>query len=125
MSIQGLKTYLYTSKGVVKAVDDVSLDINRGEILGLVGESGSGKTMTALSIMRLLPSPPAKIVSGKMMIDGIDLVSISEDKMREIRGSKVSMIFQDPLTSLNPLMKIGAQISEVFAVHGKTLKRGG
>jgi peptide/nickel transport system ATP-binding protein len=119
VEVQNLKTYLYTSKGIVKAVDDVSFDIQRGEILGIVGESGSGKTMTALSLMRLIPTPPARIVSGKMLLDGEDLVSLSEDKMREIRGSKLSMIFQDPLTSLNPLMKVGAQIGEVMRVHDK------
>ncbi len=119
MSIQNLKTHLFTSKGVVKAVDDVSFDVHKGEILGIVGESGSGKTMTALSLMRLIPTPPAKIVSGKMLLDGEDLVTLPEEKMREIRGSKISMIFQDPLTSLNPLMKIGTQISEVMRVHDK------
>ena len=119
MEVQNLKTYLYTSKGIVKAVDDVSFDIQKGEILGIVGESGSGKTMTALSLMRLIPTPPAKIVSGKMFLDGEDLVSLTEDKMREIRGSKLSMVFQDPLTSLNPLMKVGAQIGEVMRVHDK------
>ena len=122
LSIQNLKTYLFTSKGIVKAVDAVSLDIKRGEIVGLVGESGSGKTMTALTIMRLLPTPPAKIVGGKILMEGKDLANISEDQMREIRGSKISMIFQDPLTSLNPLMKIGPQISEVIRVHGNASK---
>jgi peptide/nickel transport system ATP-binding protein len=119
MRVENLKTYLYTSKGVVKAVDDVSFDIMKGEILGIVGESGSGKTMTALSLMRLIPTPPAKIVSGKIELDGEDLVSLPENKMREIRGSKISMVFQDPLTSLNPLMKVGSQIGEVLRVHNK------
>lgn len=121
--VENLKTYLYTSKGVVKAVDDVSFDILKGEILGIVGESGSGKTMTALSLMRLIPSPPAKIVSGKIELNGEDLASLSEDKMRDIRGSKISMVFQDPLTSLNPLMKVGTQISEVLQVHKKATKK--
>jgi len=119
LSVKNLKTYLNTSKGVVKAVDDVTFDIQKGETLGIMGESGSGKTMTALSIMRLLPYPPAEIVSGSIELDGMELVNLPEDKMREIRGNKISMIFQDPLTSLNPLMKIGAQIAEVSQVHNK------
>jgi len=122
LEVSNLKTYLYTSSGVIRAVDDVSFHIQRREIFGIVGESGSGKTMTALSIMRLLPSPPAKIVSGNVRLDGADLVTLTEDKMREIRGNKVSMIFQDPLTSLNPLMKVGTQIAEVSRVHGKATK---
>ena len=122
MSARNLKTYLNTSKGVVKAVDDVSFDIQKGEILGIVGESGSGKTMAALSIMRLLPTPPAEIVSGKIDLDGEDLVSLPEDRMRDIRGSKISMIFQDPLTSLNPLMRVGTQIAEVSRIHNKATK---
>lgn len=122
MMVKNLKTYLNTSKGLVKAVDDVSFDIQKGEILGIVGESGSGKTMTALSIMRLIPSPPAKIVSGTVELDGVDLVNLPEDEMKEIRGNKISMIFQDPLTSLNPLMKVGTQIAEVSQVHNKATK---
>ena len=122
VAVRNLKTYLNTSKGVVKAVDDVSFDIQKGEILGIVGESGSGKTMTALSIMRLLPSPPAEIVSGSINLDGEDLVGLPDDRMREIRGSKISMIFQDPLTSLNPLMKVGTQIAEVSQIHNKASK---
>ena len=122
ISVKNLKTYLYTSRGVVKAVDDVSFDIRRGEILGIVGESGSGKTMVALSLIRLLPTPPAKIVSGHVELDGVDLVNLTEDEMRRFRGSEISIIFQDPLTSLNPLMKVGEQIAEVLRVNRNTSK---
>src|SRR5208337_2985270 len=102
LNVKDLRTYLYTSKGVVKAVDGISFEIKRGEILGLVGESGCGKTMTALSIARLLPSPPAKIVGGSIEMGDLDFARISDSEMRLSRGSKVSMIFQDPLSSLNP-----------------------
>jgi oligopeptide/dipeptide ABC transporter ATP-binding protein len=119
LSVRNLKTYLYTSLGVVKAVDNVSFDMRRGETLGIVGESGSGKTMVALSIMKLLPVPPAKIVSGSVTLDGTDLLSLNENEMQKIRGNKISMIFQDPLTSLNPLMKVGDQVGEVARIHGK------
>ena len=122
ISVKNLKTYLYTSRGVVKAVDDVSFDIRRGEILGIVGESGSGKTMIALSLIRLLPTPPAKIVSGHVELNGVDLVNLTEDEMRKFRGSEISIIFQDPLTSLNPLMKVGEQIAEVLRVNKNASK---
>jgi len=101
----------------VKAVDGISFDIREGEILGLVGESGSGKTMTALSLMRLVPTPPAKIIDGNVDLNGVDLMKLQEEEMRMVRGSKISMIFQDPLTSLNPLMRTGSQISETLRIH--------
>src|SRR5437870_5747019 len=122
LSIERLRTHLFTSKGVVKAVDGVSFDIKPHEIMGLVRESGSGKTMTGLSIMQLLPSPPAKIVDGRIMFNGEDLTKIPDDEIRKIRGSKISMVFQDPLTSLNPLIRVGKQVSEVIQIHSSLPK---
>jgi peptide/nickel transport system ATP-binding protein len=108
----------YTSEGrVIHAVNGVSFDLERGKTLGLVGETGAGKTSTAKSIMRILPDPPAKIRSGGIILDGQDLLKIDEKEMRKIRGRKVSMIFQDPMTALNPIMKVGEQISEVIKLH--------
>jgi oligopeptide/dipeptide ABC transporter ATP-binding protein len=108
----------YTSEGrVVHAVNRVSFDLARGKTLGLVGETGAGKTSTARAIMRILPDPPAKIKSGEIVLDGQDLLKIDEKEMRKIRGRKVSMIFQDPMTALNPIMKVGEQISEVIKLH--------
>jgi peptide/nickel transport system ATP-binding protein len=117
LEVEGLRTYLFTRLGVVKAVDDVSFAIRRAETLAIVGESGCGKTMTALSLLRLVPSPPGRIVSGSIKIDGKDLVTLSEAEMRDIRGNEMSMIFQEPMTSLNPVMTIGAQISETLRLH--------
>jgi oligopeptide/dipeptide ABC transporter ATP-binding protein len=120
LRVKDLRTHILTPRGVVKAVDGVSFDIKPGEILGIVGESGSGKTMTALSIAGLLPSPPAEIKSGQVEMNGRDLLRLTESEMREVRGQEISMVFQDPLTSLNPLMKVGDQISETIRVHRKT-----
>jgi len=117
LEVEGLQTYLFTRLGVVKAVDDVSFSIRRAETLAIVGESGCGKTMTALSLLRLVPSPPGRIVSGSIKIDGRDLVALSEPEMRDIRGNEISMIFQEPMTSLNPVMTIGHQISETIRLH--------
>src|SRR5207237_1079307 len=117
LEVEGLRTYLFTRLGVVKAVDDVSFAIRRAETLAIVGESGCGKTMTALSLLRLVPSPPGRIVSGSIKIDGKDLVQLSEPEMRDIRGNEISMIFQEPMTSLNPVMTIGHQISETIRLH--------
>ena len=108
----------YTSEGeVIHAVNAISFDLERGKTFGLVGETGAGKTSTAKAIMRILPDPPAKIKRGEIFLDGEDLLKISEKEMRKIRGRKVSMIFQDPMTALNPIMKIGEQISEVIKLH--------
>jgi oligopeptide/dipeptide ABC transporter ATP-binding protein len=108
----------YTSEGeVVHAVNEVSFDLERGKTFGLVGETGAGKTSTAKAIMRILPDPPAKIKKGEIWLDGEDLLKVSEKDMRKIRGRKVSMIFQDPMTALNPIMKVGAQIAEVIKMH--------
>jgi peptide/nickel transport system ATP-binding protein len=117
LEVEGLQTYLFTRLGVVKAVDDVSFAVRRGETLAIVGESGCGKTMTALSVLRLVPNPPGRIVGGSIKIDGKDLVLLDEAEMRDIRGNEVSMIFQEPMTSLNPVMTIGAQISETIRLH--------
>ena len=120
LSVRGLKTYFYTEEGVVKAVDGVDLQIGREETLGLVGESGCGKTVTAKSILRLIPDPPGRIVEGEILFEGSDLLKLSAEQLREdIRGRKISMIFQDPLTSLNPVYTVGNQVSEVFRVHEK------
>jgi len=108
----------YTAEGqVIHAVNGVSFDLERGKTFGLVGETGAGKTSTAKAILRILPDPPAKIRAGEIFLDGIDLLKINEREMRKIRGRKVSMIFQDPMTALNPIMKIGEQISEVIKMH--------
>jgi peptide/nickel transport system ATP-binding protein len=117
LDVERLQTYLFTRLGVVKAVDDVSFAVRRGETLAIVGESGCGKTMTALSLLRLVPSPPGRIVSGAIRLDGRDLVTLGEAEMRDIRGNEISMIFQEPMTSLNPVMTIGAQITETIRLH--------
>jgi peptide/nickel transport system ATP-binding protein len=117
LEVAGLQTYLFTRLGIVKAVDDVSFAVPRGDTLAIVGESGCGKTMTALSLLRLVPSPPGRIVGGSIRIDGKDLVTLDEAAMRDIRGNEISMIFQEPMTSLNPVMTIGHQISETIRLH--------
>ena len=116
LSINELKTYFFTSEGVVKAVDEVCLGINKGEVLGLVGESGCGKSTLALSIMRLIRSP-GKIVGGEIWFEGEDLLSKSEREMRKIRGGEISMIFQNPMSSMNPLYTVGSQIAEAIRLH--------
>jgi len=117
LRIDSLKTYFFTHEGTVKAVDGINLKIKKGETLGLVGESGCGKSVTALSIMRLIPMPPGKIVSGKIIFDGKNLLDLDEKKMRQIRGRKISMIFQEPMTSLDPMFTIGDEIVEVLKLH--------
>jgi ABC-type dipeptide/oligopeptide/nickel transport system ATPase component len=117
LSIRGLRTYFYTESGVAKAVDGVDLDIAEGEVLGLVGESGSGKSVTALSILRLIPDPPGRIVAGEVLFTGRDLLKLSWDQIREIRGNDISMVFQEPMTSLNPVFTIGMQVMEVILAH--------
>jgi peptide/nickel transport system ATP-binding protein/oligopeptide transport system ATP-binding protein len=123
LQIQGLKTYFYTFEGIAKAVDDVSFFIGKGEVLGVVGESGCGKSVTAQSIMRLIPVPPGRIVEGSVLFDGINLVSIPIEDMRSIRGNRIAMIFQEPMTSLNPVYTIGNQISEMFILHEKRSRK--
>jgi len=122
LRITDLQTYFYTDAGTVKAVDGVTFDIRKGETLGVVGESGSGKSITAMSVMRLIPEPPGKIIHGEIYFDGQDLLKKTEAEMRKIRGNDIAMIFQDPMTSLNPVLTIGEQIMESIMLHQK-LKR--
>lgn len=117
LEVHNLTTYFYTQDGTVKAVDDVSYDISRGETIALVGESGCGKTVSALSILRLIASPPGKIMSGEVLFEGVDILKLPNDEMRKVRGAQISMIFQEPLTSLNPVLTIGLQISEGLESH--------
>ncbi len=117
LEIVDLKTYFFTKRGAVKAVDGISFTIDAGDVFGLVGESGCGKSVTALSILRLVPDPPGKIVSGQVIFEGEDLLQKSEEEMRSIRGAKISMIFQDPLTSLDPIVRVGEQIVEAIRTH--------
>ena len=119
LAVSGLKTYFFTSEGITKAVDGVDFEVKKGEVLGLVGESGCGKSVTALSILRLVASPPGRIVDGKIEFMEKDLRILRADEIRKIRGRTISMIFQDPLTCLNPVLRIGYQISEVFQFHKK------
>ncbi|MEO8649054.1 MAG: ABC transporter ATP-binding protein [Acidobacteriota bacterium] len=117
LSVNGLKTYFQTEDGVVKAVDDITFELKKGETLGIVGESGSGKSVTNLSVMRLIPEPPGKIVGGDIIFDGIDVRALSIDDVRKIRGKRIAMIFQDPMTSLNPFLRISTQLMEVTQLH--------
>jgi oligopeptide/dipeptide ABC transporter ATP-binding protein len=119
LEVEDLRTYFHTSEGGSKAVDGVSFGLNPGETLGLVGESGCGKSVTALSILRLIPTPPGRIVSGAIRFEGRNLLELSPEAMRKIRGNEISMIFQEPMTSLNPVFTVGEQIAEVFRVHRK------
>jgi oligopeptide/dipeptide ABC transporter ATP-binding protein len=116
LEVRNLRTHFFTGEGVVKAVDDVSFVVEKGKTLGLVGESGCGKSVTAMSISRLI-TPPGKIVGGQVILNGVDLVSLSEREIRKVRGAKVSMIFQEPMTALNPVLTIGFQVAEVVLAH--------
>jgi oligopeptide transport system ATP-binding protein len=117
LEVKNLRTYFETDDGIVKAVDDITFQLKRGETLGIVGESGSGKSVTNLSIIRLVPTPPGKIVSGQVVFNGTDLLLLSNDAIRKIRGRRIAMIFQDPMTSLNPFMKISRQLMEMTQLH--------
>ena len=117
LRVEGLRTQFRTRDGVVRAVDGVSFDVRAGETLAIVGESGCGKSVTAMSILRLLPMPPARIVGGKIEFEGRDLLALSEDEMRDVRGNLISMIFQEPMTSLNPVLTIGDQVAEALMLH--------
>ncbi|MCB2147054.1 MAG: ABC transporter ATP-binding protein [Deltaproteobacteria bacterium] len=117
LQVIGLKTYFFTFDGVARAVDDVSFHLDRGEVLGIVGESGCGKSVMAQSIMRLIPEPPGRIVGGRILFDGVDIATLSMDSVRGIRGNRIAMIFQEPMTSLNPVFTIGNQIAEMFIQH--------
>jgi len=122
VQIKNLKTYFYTEDGIVKAVDDVSFNIRKGEIIGVVGESGCGKSVTAMSIMRLIPSPPGKIVGGEIIFEDKNILQLKDHEMRKIRGNDIAVIFQEPMTSLNPIFTIGYQIEEVILLHQKSNK---
>jgi peptide/nickel transport system ATP-binding protein len=115
--VENLSTWFYTRRGIVKAVDDVTFTVRRGEALAIVGESGCGKSITALSLMRLIPVPPGRIVQGSVRLNGVDLLRLDEQVMRQVRGNEISMIFQEPMTSLNPVMTIGRQIAEALILH--------
>src|SRR6476660_7079191 len=117
LEVNDLRTYFETEDGVVKAVDGISFQLKRGETLGIVGESGSGKSVTNLSIIRLVPNPPGKIVSGEIIFDGQDILLLPPEEVRKIRGCRIAMIFQDPMTSLNPFLKISKQLMEVTQLH--------
>ena len=117
LTVDGLRTHFFTFEGVARAVEDVAFHLDRGEVLGVVGESGCGKSVTAQSVMRLIPEPPGRIVSGGILFDGMDLAHLPIEKMRKIRGNRISMIFQEPMTSLNPVFTIGDQIGEMFTLH--------
>ncbi|MCD6183681.1 MAG: ABC transporter ATP-binding protein [Thermovirga sp.] len=117
LEVNNLKTYFFLGENVIPAVDSVGFSVNYGETLGIVGESGSGKSVTALSIMRLIPNPPGKIVGGQILFEGEDLLQKTEEEMRKIRGNKISMIFQEPMTSLNPVYTVGSQIAEAIILH--------
>ena len=117
LEVNDLQTHFFTMDGVVRAVDGVSYDLEEGETLGLVGESGCGKSVSALSLMRLIPDPPGKIVSGQVYLEGEDILKIGMDDMRHIRGAKMSMVFQEPMTSLNPVLTIERQLTETLQLH--------
>lgn len=117
LEVRDLRTYFNTDDGVVKAVDGISFQLKRGETLGIVGESGSGKSVTNLSLLRLVPQPPGRIVSGEVIFNGDDILKLSEREVRKIRGKRIAMIFQDPMTSLNPFMKISRQLTEITELH--------
>ena len=120
LAVDDLRVHLFTNRGVVRAVDGVGFALSAGESLGIVGESGCGKTMTALSLMRLIPSPPARIVSGRIMFDGEDVVALDEPRLRALRGNAMAMIYQDPMTTLNPVFSVGEQIAEAVRLHRDT-----
>jgi peptide/nickel transport system ATP-binding protein len=117
LDVKNLQTVFFTNSGLFRAVDDVSFHVRRGETLAIVGESGCGKSVSALSIMRLVPNPPGRIVGGSILLEGTDLLALDEAPMREIRGNRISMIFQEPMTSLNPVIRIGDQITEAVRLH--------
>jgi len=123
LEINNLKTYFYTDEGIVKAVDDVTMHIPKGKVLGVVGESGCGKSVTAMSVMRLIPEPPGKIVSGEILVDKINVEKMSKKEINNVRGNKMSMIFQEPMTALNPLFTVGHQVAEMIFTHQNISKK--
>ena len=124
LEVKDLRTHFKTRWGTVKAVDGVSFDLRRGETLGIVGESGSGKSVTMLSLMRLVPIPPGRIVSGEIILDGEDLLHLTEGQMSKVRGSQIALIIQDPMTSLNPVFSIGNQVTEAIKIHQDIPRKG-
>ncbi len=117
LQVNGLKTHFYTFEGTVKAVDGITYDLEEGETLGLVGESGCGKSVSALSLMRLIPDPPGKTIEGEVFFDGEDILKIDMDDMRRIPGGSMSMVFQEPMTSLNPVLTVEKQLTETLQLH--------
>ena len=117
LEVKDLTTYFFTQDGVVKAVDGISYNVHEGEVLGIVGESGCGKSVSAMSVMKLIPNPPGRIVNGSVVFEGEDLVSMPEPAMRQIRGNRIAMVFQEPMTSLNPVLTIGRQLTETLELH--------
>src|SRR5215467_4203293 len=117
LEIRDLRTHFFTQTGVVKAVDGVSYEIDAGETLGLVGESGCGKSVSALSIMRLVPDPPGRIIGGEVIFDGQDLLKLSDAEIRHVRGKQIAMVYQEPMTSLNPVLSIERQLTESLELH--------
>ena len=117
LEVNDLATYFFTQEGVVKAVDGISYELAEGEVLGVVGESGCGKSVSALSIMRLVANPPGRTVAGEVIFEGEDLLQMDDSEMRSIRGNKIAMVFQEPMTSLNPVLTIGRQLTETLELH--------
>jgi oligopeptide transport system ATP-binding protein len=117
LEVKNLKTHFFTDDGIVKAVDGVSYDLDEGETIGLVGESGCGKSVSALSLLRLIPTPPGRILEGEVWFEGEDLLKVDEDEIRHVRGNRIAMIFQEPMTSLNPVLTIGRQVTETLELH--------
>jgi len=123
LEVKNLQTYFYTDEGVVKAVDGISFSLRKSEVIGIVGESGSGKSVTNLAVMNLIQTPPGKIVGGEVLFHGEDMLKMNEKRLRQIRGAKIAMIFQDPMTSLNPFLKVSTQMMETFQLHQKLEKK--
>jgi oligopeptide transport system ATP-binding protein len=123
LEVKNLRTHFFTDDGVVKAVDDVSFSLRKGEVIGIVGESGSGKSVTNLSVMKLVQTPPGKIMGGEVIFKGEDILKMNEKQLRQLRGAKISMIFQDPMTSLNPFLRVSTQMIETLQLHQKLDKK--
>ena len=119
LTVKNLQTHFFTQQGIAKAVDNVSFELDHGKIMALVGESGSGKSVTALSLIRLIPNPPGKIIGGEIQFEGKDILTLNNEDMRQIRGNRIAMIFQDPMTSLNPVLTVGDQLTEPLIIHKK------
>ena len=123
LEVKNLTTHFFTQEGVVRAVDGISYRVEEGEVIGIVGESGCGKSVGAMSIMRLVASPPGRIVGGEVLFEGEDLVQANDERLRDIRGNGISMVFQEPMTSLNPVLTVGRQLTETLELHMNMDKR--